>query len=136
MVRIYVETKFKGAFANCDGKYSIVLVTELDGREYSKVHYGAWNNTTPQRLQVRALIDAISYMRKPEELEIHISSNYAAVCNKNHTAKSNQELWQEFWDQAAVHNIKLVNEVVNEYSPAMKVELKHKRLTYLEDRRI
>ena len=75
MVKIFIETKFKGAFANCDGTYSIVLVTELNGKEYSKVHYGAWQGTTPQRLQLRALIDALSYMRAPEKIEIHIASN-------------------------------------------------------------
>lgn len=136
MVRIFIETKFKGAFANCDGAYSIVLVTEIDGTEYSKVHYGAWKGTTPQRLQVRALIDALNYMRAPEEIEIHIASNYAAVCIKKNQAKSNKELWQEYWDQAAVHKITLVNEVENEYSPAMQVELKHRQFKYMEDRRI
>ena len=136
MVRIFIETRIKGKFADCRGAYSIVLETEIDGTVYTKTHFGAWEHATPQRIQLRAVIDALRYMKTPSLIEIYIKSPYVAAAYRHpDTAKSNRELWQEYEEMAKEHDIEIINESHNEYSPAMITQLRNMKHEYLEDRR-
>lgn len=136
MVRIFIETLIKGKFADCRGAYSIVLEAEINGNIYTRTHFGAWEHATPQRIQLRAVVDALHYMKEPSLIEIHIKSPYvAASYQRCDVAKSNRELWLEYWELAKEHDIEIINESHNEYSPAMITELKNMKHEYLKDRR-
>lgn len=74
-VDIYIITLWKGTnFAKGSGAYGILLEVVKDGTPYTKEHYAGWENLSYPKLQLRAVVDALSYLTRQLE-----AGNYPAI---------------------------------------------------------
>lgn len=76
-IDIYIITLWKGTnFAKGSGAYGILLEVVKAGTPYTKEHYAGWENLSYPKLQLRAVVDALSYVTRPCDIKIHIDSGY------------------------------------------------------------
>lgn len=67
-VDIYITSQFMGRVTKGRGVYGIVLVTQINGKKYAKAHVAGWNDISYQKLNARAVVDAIQCMKKPADV--------------------------------------------------------------------
>lgn len=142
-IDIYIEQAYSGNFATGQGKFSVVLEVIKNDQPVTREHFKGYKNTTKNRLPILACIEALKYIKKPCEIEIHIDSPYMAASIRlldrwtkegldNH---KNADLWKKYIELAEQHLISITQEKRNEYSPAMKIQLGVKEILMIEDYR-
>ena len=55
----------------------IVLVTQINGKKYAKAHVAGWNDISYQKLNARAVVDAIQCMKKASGCTYPFDNAYA-----------------------------------------------------------
>lgn len=101
-VEIYITTKFHGRVSKGSGAYGIAL--RLEGRpETAKVHVAGWRGLSYQKLNARAVVDAIQCITAPVPVHIYLDNAYAAAMIEKGNAEGNahQELWETYFKTAA-----------------------------------
>lgn len=101
-VEIYITTKFHGRVSKGSGAYGIAL--RLEGRpETAKVHVAGWRGLSYQKLNARAVVDAIQCITAPVPVHIYLDNAYAAAMIEKGNAEGNahQELWETYFETAA-----------------------------------
>lgn len=145
---IYIDTEYSGNFKEGEGKYSAVLAyvtasNVLITREY----FGAYRNTTNNRLPMLAVLAALEKIRNNRswDIVIHINSPYF-VGTINGGAleawkeagtvgqKRNADLWQKYIALSSGHTVTVCQEKENEFSAIMEMQRRHKALVFAKDR--
>lgn len=101
-VEIFITTKFHGRLAEGSGAYGIVL--RLEGRpETAKVHVAGWRGLSYQKLNVRAVVEAVQCVTAPVPVKIYLDNAYAAAMMEKGSAGGNahRELWDTYYEAAA-----------------------------------
>lgn len=129
-VNVYIELMFSGKFNNGFGKYSIVLEIMVEDIPKTKVHYGECENITNHRLAITACIDALQKFKEPCKINIHMNAPYvvATASRSDKSICKNEDLWQQYDKMAKDHQIEVIQEQRNSYSPAMRLELKKREV--------
>lgn len=135
-VDIYITTTFHGDFKRGNGAYGIILSTMLCGKEKIKQHYAGWDGISRQKLNVRAVTEAIQYINMPCDVVIHTDSPYVQyVIENGNTNGSFIELWTSFF---AVRNrmksVKVEREARHKYRSHLRLKLAEGRHTTINDR--
>lgn len=101
-VEIFITTKFNGRVSKGSGAYGIAL--RLEGRpETAKVHVAGWRGLSYQKLNARAVVEAIQCITAPVPVHIYLDNAYAAAMIEKGSAEGNahQELWETYFETAA-----------------------------------
>lgn len=101
-VEIFITTKFTGKVTNGAGAYAILL--QMAGEENTaKIHAAGWKGLSYQKLNVKAVVDAISYMTAPANIHITLDNAYAEHMIEKGNAVGNayRELWERYYKKAA-----------------------------------
>ena len=135
-VEIFVTTKFSGKVTNGKGAYAIAL--RLEGKpETAKIHVAGWRNLSYQKLNTRAVVDAIQCMVAPAHIVLYIDNLYAEHMIEKGTAKGNahQELWNTFFEIAEhMESVKVIRDVKHLYSERLIQEINAGGYSVIEDR--
>lgn len=100
-VEIFITTKFHGRLPEGSGAYGIVL--RLAGRpETAKVHIAGWRGLSYQKLNARAVVEAIQCITASVPVRIYLDNAYAAAMMEKGNAGGNahQELWETYYEAA------------------------------------
>lgn len=135
-VDIWIITRFSGKFSCGSGEYGIMLKTKVNDLPVHKIHCAGWNSTSYQRLQVRALVDAIGRMTKPADVVIHIDSVYASyVAGNEAEIKAHTDLWQQFVDKSKkMISCQVIREIDETYKAAILKELEKHQFRARKDK--
>lgn len=134
-VDIFITTTFKGNFACCTGAYGIILQLMVDGAPKTKKHLAGWAGLSYQKLNVRAVVEAIGYMQAPCDVIIHTDNPYIeSVIKSGGSDGKYGTLWLDFF--AAKNRMKSVTvkrERRHEYTSYLKNELKKENYITVAD---
>lgn len=134
-VDIFITTTFKGNFACCTGAYGIILQLMVNGTPKTKKHLAGWSGLSYQKLNVRAVAEAMGYMQAPCDVIIHIDNPYIESVIKSGGADGKYgTLWLDFF--AARNRMKSVTvkrEKHHEYASYLRNELKKENYTIVAD---
>jgi len=84
-------------------------------KKYEKIAFGACENTTNNRMELLAIIEALKILKEPCEIKLFTDSNLMVQSinewlftwvKKNFKNKKNVDLWQEYLKLAKNHKIK------------------------------
>lgn len=101
-VEIYITTNFHGKVSRGSGAYGIVL--RLAGRpDTARYHITGWRGLSYQKLNVRAVVEAIGYITEPVSALMYLDNAYAVTMIKKGDARGNahRELWERYYETAA-----------------------------------
>lgn len=117
-IDIYIITLWKGTnFAKGSGAYGILLEVVKDGTPYTKEHYAGWENLSYPKLQLRAVVDALSYVTRPCDIKVHIDSGYVTGNWETKKSGKNAELWEALRQKAMkMDNVEIVLDGKHEYA--------------------
>lgn len=135
-VDIWIITKFRGKFSKGSGEYGILLETKMNELPVRKVHCSGWKDISYQRLQVRALVDAIGRMTKPADVVIHMDSVYAGYVAENEAeVKAHADLWQQFREKRdQMISCRVIREIDEKYKTAILKELRKHQFRMRKDK--
>lgn len=127
-VNIYIEMSSHAPKIR-QGYFGFVLECKIKGEKKTKEYFGMEGDTTANRLALCACVWAISRMRKPSEITIHINSGYVKMGHryleewraagwKNSRGKPvvNKDLWKELQKREKPHKVSVSVDAENEYS--------------------
>lgn len=152
-VNIYIYTKYYGSLKSGTGIYHVILETTIkdcDGNEIPWTNMdgekkipivGCKTNITKNRLDLIALNEALSHMRKKNRLTIYTTSDYIAGAfaqgwpdkwAKNDFKKKDKpikhaDLWKSIMEQIEKHDVTVIKADSTPYMKAQAVELKNFR---------
>jgi ribonuclease HI len=101
------------------GGYGAILFYDGHKKEIS----GGERDTTNNRMEIRACIEALKCLKYPVKAQLHSDSAYVVNCFKQNWIRSwlrngwrnskgkpveNQALWQELWELMQVHEVEYV----------------------------
>ena len=135
-VDIWIITRFSGKFSNGSGEYGIMLEAKVNDLPVRKIHCTGWEDISYQRLQVRALVDAIGRMTKPADVVIHIDSVYASyVAGNEAEVKAHTDLWQQFIEKSKrMISCRVIREIDETYKAAILKELEKHQFRMRKDK--
>ena len=136
-VDIYITSQFMGRETKGRGVYGIVLVTQINGKKYAKAHVAGWNDISYQKLNARAVVDAIQCMKKPADVLIHLDNAYAEHMIEKGGAAGNAyaALWSTFFER-----VKLMEKVEvkrcpqHEYTEYLNQRIREGKYSIMKDR--
>lgn len=142
-ISIFIDLEYKGSFGCGEGKFSIVLEAIKNEQIATKQHFRGYRNTTKNRVALLACIDALSYVKVPCEIDIHIYSPYVVGSvnlldkwqQEGIEKRKNADLWKKYIEKSKQHLISFVNEKANQYTPAMDVQRQINEFAMQEDYR-
>ncbi|MBR3770717.1 MAG: hypothetical protein IKL07_00455 [Clostridium sp.] len=140
-INVYIEQQFIGNFKAGDGKFSVVLELNKDGRPRTREHYRGYRGTTKNRLAILSCIEALNHITKPCEITIFIDSPYMQTSSRwleswikeGLEGRKNADLWAKYYKLSSQHLITIENKKVNDYSPAMRMQLGIKEIVTFDD---
>lgn len=89
----------------------------LDFKGYRKEAYGACENTTNNRMELQAIIQALKALKEPCSVLLYTDSNLMVQginvwlegwVKKNFKDKKNVDLWKEYLEVSKTHKIKAI----------------------------
>ena len=101
-VEIFITTKFHGKVSKGSGAYGIAI--RLKGRpETVKIHIAGWKGLSYQKLNARAVVEAIQYITAPVPVHLYLDNAYAAAMIEKGSAEGNAHrgLWETYFETAA-----------------------------------
>ncbi|MCM1159361.1 MAG: hypothetical protein NC300_11365 [Bacteroidales bacterium] len=144
-VDIYVYTEYAGSMKAGSGKYHVVLETTVrtkdGGKPATLKEMGICGDTTKNRLELFAVVRALSRLREKSRVTVYTSSDYliGAVTNgwadnweKNGYVSRGKpvkhaDLWQGIMEQREKQDIRFVKADRTPYTRAQASELKQIR---------
>ena len=100
-VEIFITTEFHGRVSKGSGAYGIAI--RLAGRpETVKIHMAGWRGLSYQKLNARAVVEAVQYITAPVPVHIYLDNAYAlAMIEKgNVEGNAHRELWESYFARA------------------------------------
>ena len=106
-------------------------------KKYAKAHMAGWNDISYQKLNARAVVDAIQCMKKPADVLIHLDNAYAEHMIEKGGAAGNAyaALWSTFFDR-----VKLMEKVEvkrcpqHEYTEYLNQRIREGKYSIMKDR--
>lgn len=135
-VDIYITTVFRGDFRRGSGAYGIVLSTMLRGKEEIKTHCAGWDGISRQKLNVRAVAEAIQHINMPCDVVIHTDSPYVQyVIENGNTNGKFPELWMTFFAaRNRMNSVTVERESRHKYRTPLKLEIEEGNYATVNDR--
>lgn len=135
-VEIFITTKFSGKVTKGKGSYGIVL-RKAGERATAKVHIAGWRNLSYQKLNARAVVDAIQYMVAPAHVHIILDNAYAEhmIQKGNAGGNAHQELWEIFYKAAgSMKSVEVERITKHEYTDKLLERINAGNYPVIEDR--
>ncbi len=141
-VNIYIYTEHTGPLKSGSGKYHVILETMImtkKGQEpYTLSLSDVVKDITPNRLNLIALQQAVSHMKKPSRITIYTASEYIvnafandwtekwAVNNYKVRGKAikHADIWMDIMDKLKEHDITILYAKKTPYTECQRLELK------------
>lgn len=141
-VSIYIYTKYKGSLAKGRGKVHIIWATMVSNskgieEEFTLKKKAAFEDVTKNKLDLLALKEAFSHMKKRSRITIYIDSQYitSAISNgwldswsasgfkKKGKEIKHADLWKEIMTMMEQHEVLFLPGEHTEYSKVQEFEL-------------
>lgn len=146
-INIYITQTFRGRLDGGEGKFYIVLeLIDQEGIPHTREHMKGYTNTTKNRLDLLACIEALSHVTEACEITIYIDSRYMAG-NEGRLSRweaegwisgqgqiKNQDLWKQYREAAEKHLVTILAMKDHSYRNVSNMELR-KEIELQEDRR-
>lgn len=111
MIKIYVDGSYKPS-TNCGGYAVVITHNDL----VIKVLHEGFKNTTNNRMEIMAVLEALKYFKTPLEFDIYSDSAYVVnSINEGHLSrwvkendltKKNMDLWTKVFDLLQRHKVR------------------------------
>lgn len=111
MIKIYTDGSYKPS-TNCGGYAAVITHNDL----VIKVIHEGFKNTTNNRMEIMAVLEALKYFKVPIEFDIYSDSEYVvnSINNRslhkwieeNDQSKKNLDLWKQVYDLLQRHRVR------------------------------